>query len=66
VFDGFDDQPAARRGWLLRLTLGKDGLRAWDTLEARMDDDGTPWPVSGVATPCGRAGDQVVGMCRNP
>ncbi|WP_374487503.1 CapA family protein [Zoogloea sp.] len=66
VFDGFDDQPAARRGWLLRLTLDKGGLLHWDTLEARMDDDGTPWPVSGVLTPCGRAGDKVVGLCRNP
>ena len=33
VFDGFD-AVEQRRGWLLRLTLGKDTLLAWDTLLA--------------------------------
>ena len=55
VFDGFD-QPAEKRGWLLRLTLARRGLVAWETVAADMDEDGTPHPVPGAATPCGPAG----------
>jgi poly-gamma-glutamate synthesis protein (capsule biosynthesis protein) len=70
VFDGFDT-PAAKRGWLLRLTLDRKGLVAWDTLAAQMDEEGTPHPVPGERTPCGvarsarRAGD-VLEQCVNP
>jgi len=52
VFDGFDS-PAGKRGWLLRLTLDRGGVLAWDTLAAQMDEEGTPYPVSGAFTPCG-------------
>lgn len=65
VFDGFD-YPEAQRGWLLRLTFDKSGVLSWDTLTARMDDAGTPWPVVGDFTPCGRAGEEGVLECRNP
>ena len=64
VFDGFDNA-ATRTGWLLRLTLDKSGLLAWETLAAHMDDDGSPQPRAGVVTPCGRAGESVVGECVN-
>jgi poly-gamma-glutamate synthesis protein (capsule biosynthesis protein) len=66
VFDGFDDVPAGRVGWLLRLELDRRGVAAWRTFEARMDGEGTPSPASGAVTPCGRRGDRVVGECRNP
>jgi poly-gamma-glutamate synthesis protein (capsule biosynthesis protein) len=66
VFDGFDDVPAAKRGWLLRLTLDKSGVVFWETLAAQMDDDGTPHPVSGSFTPCGRGGDELISECQNP
>ena len=52
VFDGFD-APAEKRGWLLRLTLGRQGLISWETVAAQMDGDGTPHPVPGALTPCG-------------
>ena len=52
VFDGFD-APAEKSGWLLRLTLGRLGLIAWETVAAQMDQDGTPHPVPGALTPCG-------------
>ena len=55
VFDGFET-PAAKRGWLLRLTLDRKGLVAWETLAAQMDEEGTPHPVPGESTPCGPAG----------
>ena len=65
VFDGFE-LPAAKRGWLLRLTLDKDGLRRWETREARMDEEGIPHPVSGAITPCGHKGDRKPENCVNP
>ena len=65
VFDGFD-LPAAKRGWLLRLSVDRGGLVAWDTLAAQMDAAGTPHPVPGARTPCGRAGAAEVMLCGNP
>ena len=64
VFDGFD-YPAARSGWLLRLTVDKQGLVAWDTLVAQIDDDGSPHPHPGSTSPCGRAADPLIRDCRN-
>ncbi len=66
VFDGFDELPAGRVGWLLRLELDRRGVAAWRTFEARMDGEGVPSPAAGAVTPCGRRGDRVVGACRNP
>ena len=65
VFDGFD-YPEARRGWVLRLKLDKSGIVFWETLVARMDEDGTPHPVPEGFTPCGRGGDDLVSECQNP
>lgn len=62
VFDGFD-LPAARRGWLLRVTLDRGGLVHWDTLAAQIDDAGMPHPLPGAPMPCGRAGDNEVMTC---
>lgn len=66
VFDGFADKPTGRLGWLLRLTVERGGVIAWDTLAARIDPAGTPHPVPGATTPCGKAGDETVGLCPNP
>ena len=65
VFDGFE-LPAAQRGWLLRLTLDRQGLLAWETLAAQMDEEGTPHPVPGALTPCGKKGASTVSLCKNP
>lgn len=65
VFDGFET-PETRLGWLLRVTVDKKGVVAWDTVAARMDDDGTPHPVRDIATPCGKAGDTIPRQCPQP
>jgi poly-gamma-glutamate capsule biosynthesis protein CapA/YwtB (metallophosphatase superfamily) len=65
VFDGFDF-PAGRRSWVLRLSVDRGGVVAWDTIAAQMDDAGTPHPLPGAETPCGRHGDAAVRQCRNP
>jgi len=43
VFDDFPEGPG-RVGWLLRLTLGPQGLVDWRTVEVRLDEQGTPHP----------------------
>jgi poly-gamma-glutamate synthesis protein (capsule biosynthesis protein) len=65
VFDGFD-YPEAQRGWLLRVKLDKSGVVFWETLAAQIDDAGTPWPVAGTFTPCGRGDEEITLACRNP
>lgn len=63
VFDGFE-LPPARVGWVLRLTLDRRGVRAWDTVEARIDAQGTPHPALQAWTPCGRRGEPTVQRCQ--
>ena len=67
VFDGFDanTEEAARNGWLLRLKLDRSGVLFWETLAARIDDDGTPHPAKEVFTPCGRGGSNAIAECQN-
>jgi Bacterial capsule synthesis protein PGA_cap len=65
IFDGFE-LPAAKRGWLLRLTVDHQGLLAWETLAAQMDEEGTPHPLPGALTPCGKRGVSTVDWCKNP
>ncbi len=65
VFDGFD-LPAARRGWLLSVSVDRGGMVAWQTLAAQIDDAGTPHPLPGAPMPCGRAGHNEVMTCTTP
>jgi poly-gamma-glutamate synthesis protein (capsule biosynthesis protein) len=65
VFDSFTTTET-RRGWLLRLTVDRRGLLAWDTVVAEQDEAGTPHPLPAVASPCGKAGETTVRMCTQP
>lgn len=65
IFDGFDYENA-RRGWLLRLHIDREGVQHWDTFAAQIDEDGTPWPRAGIFTPCGRRGEESVLECSHP
>ncbi len=65
VFDGFE-LPAAKIGWLLTLTLDRDGVVMWETHAAQMDEAGTPTLMPAAKTPCGRRGQPAVGLCANP
>ncbi|MFZ5817893.1 MAG: CapA family protein [Bacillota bacterium] len=65
VFDDFMDVPPeldepSRTSWVLRVTLGKEGLIEWETLVARTDDRGFPQPLAGVSSPCSK-GDPAEG-----
>ncbi len=46
VFDGFDDLDN-NTGWVLRLEVGRDGVRRASRAVVQMDRDGTPHPVQG-------------------
>ncbi|MDF2630314.1 MAG: putative poly-gamma-glutamate biosynthesis enzyme [Symbiobacteriaceae bacterium] len=68
VFDDFNDVPPAlnepsRTSWMLRVTLDKTGLVAWDTVVARTDDSGFPQVVGGVQSPCGKAESKEIAAC---
>lgn len=65
VFDSFEAE-ALRTGWLLLMSVDKGGVVTWETRAARADDEGTPLPLPGTKTPCGKAGDMAVGWCENP
>ena len=53
VFDDYE----GRAGWLLRLTLSKQGVERWETLVATTDASGTPHPTPDPDSPRGRAVD---------
>jgi poly-gamma-glutamate capsule biosynthesis protein CapA/YwtB (metallophosphatase superfamily) len=55
VFDGFDDNPEARKGWVLRLTVSREGVRGWDTVVARIDGKGIPRPDPATPSPSDRS-----------
>lgn len=68
VFDDFMDVPPSldepsRTSWILRVTLGKEGLIEWDTLVARTDDRGFPQPVPGAKSPCSRGTPATFYLC---
>lgn len=55
-----DDQ---RRGWVLRLQLGPQGVLAFDTRVARIDNDGIPRLDRQAASPCWEKGQDATGQC---
>jgi poly-gamma-glutamate synthesis protein (capsule biosynthesis protein) len=62
-FNGFE-RPASFIGWALRLTLDKQGVVAWDTVLARLDEQGIPVPDFSAGGPCGRTDCKTVNYCR--
>ncbi len=43
VFDGFE-LPAAKLGWMLKITLDRGGVADWQIIEAQIDETGAPYP----------------------
>jgi poly-gamma-glutamate capsule biosynthesis protein CapA/YwtB (metallophosphatase superfamily) len=52
VFDGFHEV-ATTTGWVLRLSLNRHGVTSWDTVVAKLDDQGSPHPALDEHSPCG-------------
>jgi hypothetical protein len=61
VFDDYE----GRTGWVLRLTLTKNGLLEWNTVVARTDERGIPHRVPGALSPGGHAGSEAIFMGTN-
>lgn len=59
VFDGYEEGPE-RVGWMLRLRLDRQGLIAWDTVVAHMDDEGIPHLQRDAASPSGSRGSSKI------
>jgi poly-gamma-glutamate capsule biosynthesis protein CapA/YwtB (metallophosphatase superfamily) len=62
VFDGFSSLDN-NTGWLLRLELDKQGVRAWRTTVAHMGREGVPVPARATAGACWERGAQAAGAC---
>ena len=66
VFDGFSS-PDNNTGWLLRLELDKQGVRAWRTTVAHMGREGIPVPArakaGAAAGACWQRGAAAAGAC---
>jgi poly-gamma-glutamate synthesis protein (capsule biosynthesis protein) len=60
------DNDRQRVGWVLRLQLDAQGVRAFDTRVARIDMEGIPTPDAQSASPCWKRGETQVSQCRNP
>jgi poly-gamma-glutamate capsule biosynthesis protein CapA/YwtB (metallophosphatase superfamily) len=59
VFDLLD-RPENADGWVLELVVDRNGVRRFSTRAVHIDEQGTPAPVAGSATPCGVRGAGVV------
>jgi poly-gamma-glutamate capsule biosynthesis protein CapA/YwtB (metallophosphatase superfamily) len=64
VFDGFESAEP-KKGWLARLRLDRKGVVSFDTLQASIDEAGTPHPTPDAQTPCWQRGQKQIGVCRN-
>lgn len=65
VFDGFDDDDN-RHGWAVLAEVDRQGIRALRTHVVKMDDAGSPWPVSSRQGPCWQRGETQMSPCRMP
>ncbi len=63
LFNSFETE-ATTTGWVLSAKIGPEGVRSWRTHVARLDADGVPRPAPGAASPCGKAGDATVALCK--
>ncbi|HVJ86317.1 MAG TPA: CapA family protein [Caulifigura sp.] len=55
VFDGFEE-PEANLGWVLRMTVDRQGVARWDTIVHDINFLGTPTPNWNSPGPSGRRG----------
>ncbi|MCX7815128.1 MAG: CapA family protein [Tepidimonas ignava] len=65
VFDGFDTPPSTT-GWLLRLTVDRQGAVRWNALQVRLDRDGSPHPQPQWPGTCWTRGEPQAVPCTVP
>lgn len=58
------DNPAQRRGWVLRLQLDAQGVSHFDTVAVQIDQEGIPQRNRETVSPCWRRGETGLRMCR--
>jgi poly-gamma-glutamate capsule biosynthesis protein CapA/YwtB (metallophosphatase superfamily) len=62
VFDGFSSADN-NTGWLLRLELDREGVRAWRTVVAHMGREGIPVPARDAPGDCWQRGAAAAKVC---
>jgi poly-gamma-glutamate synthesis protein (capsule biosynthesis protein) len=58
------DNDNQRRGWVLRLSLDKQGVRGFDTHAAKINFEGIPTLDRSTASPCWARGDSSTRLCQ--
>ncbi len=58
------DNAHQRIGWVLELSLDRNGVASWRTHTAAIDMEGIPTPAPVRASPCGGRGMEKPGLCR--
>jgi poly-gamma-glutamate capsule biosynthesis protein CapA/YwtB (metallophosphatase superfamily) len=62
LFDSFTDA-ANNTGWVLRMELDRQGVRAWRTSSTRIDHEGTPHPAPKLGETCWARGQNEARAC---
>ncbi|MET3132094.1 poly-gamma-glutamate capsule biosynthesis protein CapA/YwtB (metallophosphatase superfamily) [Oxalobacteraceae bacterium GrIS 1.11] len=62
LFNGFDG-PEKNTGWLLRMELDREGVRAWRSYTTRIDREGVPHPAPQVPGSCWGRGQDKAAAC---
>lgn len=62
MIDAMDNE-AQTLGWAVRLNIDKNGVSAWDTQTAKINEQGIPSPETKAGTTCWRRGDLKAGQC---
>jgi poly-gamma-glutamate synthesis protein (capsule biosynthesis protein) len=62
LFNGFDTE-ATLTGWMLDVSIGKQGVKNWRTRVVKLDADGVPTPDLNAGSPCGDSASDEVRTC---
>ncbi|MEB0032275.1 CapA family protein [Undibacterium sp. RTI2.1] len=62
MIDALDNE-AQTKGWVVRLHVNRQGVQAWDTRLAKIDEDGIPHPVVDAQTSCWNRTDNKLTPC---
>jgi poly-gamma-glutamate capsule biosynthesis protein CapA/YwtB (metallophosphatase superfamily) len=63
MIDAMDNE-AQTLGWAVKLSIDQNGVKAWDTQTAKINDEGIPSPESKATRTCWQRGDLKAHQCQ--
>jgi poly-gamma-glutamate capsule biosynthesis protein CapA/YwtB (metallophosphatase superfamily) len=64
MMDALDNE-AQTLGWAVRLHIDQNGVQAWDTRMAKINNDGIPSPMPEASSPCWNKKNDQLKSCKN-